>query len=94
MKRWLCKDTIHAHSHGHKDTVEDPMYLVNKSFVIQCVADAFRRARADRSALGESESAWGSPSESADEAAWSSFESAHESTWGGDESDSSVYDSS
>ena len=43
------------------------MYLVNKSFVIRCVADA-------RSALGPSESAWGSPSESADESTWCSFE--------------------
>ena len=24
-KRWLCEDTIHTHSHGHNDTVADPM---------------------------------------------------------------------
>ena len=23
-KRWLCEDTVHTHSHGHKDTVSDP----------------------------------------------------------------------
>ena len=26
MKRWMCEDTVHTHSHGHKDTVPDPMY--------------------------------------------------------------------
>ena len=23
-KRWLCEDTVHTHSHGHKDKVLDP----------------------------------------------------------------------
>ena len=36
-KRWLCEDTIHTHSHGHKDTVGDPLYLINRSFIIQCL---------------------------------------------------------
>ena len=39
-KRWLCKDTVHTHSHGHKDTVPDPMYLVNRSFIIRCIVGA------------------------------------------------------
>ena len=37
-KRWLCEDTIHTHSHGHKDTVADPVELVNKSFIVECIA--------------------------------------------------------
>ena len=88
MKRWLCEDTVHTHSHGHRDTVADPMYLVNQSFIIQCVADALRRTRAGRSTCGSFESVWGSP------------ESADESTWGspraelGDESNFCGYDSS
>ena len=32
-KRWLCEDTIHTHSHGHKDTVENPLTLVNNSYI-------------------------------------------------------------
>ena len=47
-KRWLCEDTVHTHSHRYKDTVADPMYLVNKSFIIQCVTYALSRARAAR----------------------------------------------
>ena len=23
-KRWLCENTVHTHSHGHKDTVSNP----------------------------------------------------------------------
>ena len=42
-KRWLCEDTIHTHSHGHKDTVEDPMYLVNKLYIILCVQEVIKR---------------------------------------------------
>ena len=38
--RWLCEDTVHTHSHGHKDTVSDPMYLVNRSFIMECITDA------------------------------------------------------
>ena len=38
-KRWLCGDSVHTHSHGHKDTVSDPMYLVNGSFIIRCIVD-------------------------------------------------------
>ena len=29
-----------THAHGHKDTVPDPMYLVNISFIIRCIVDA------------------------------------------------------
>ena len=32
-KRWLCEDTVHTHSHGHKDTVSD---LINKSCFGMC----------------------------------------------------------
>ena len=30
-KRWLCEDTVHNHSHGHKDTVSD--LFTKSSFV-------------------------------------------------------------
>ena len=30
-KRWLCEDTVHTHSHDHKDTVSGPMALFGKS---------------------------------------------------------------
>ena len=39
-KQWLGEDTVHTHSHGHKDTVSDPMYLVTRSFIIRCIVDA------------------------------------------------------
>ena len=29
-KRRLCEDTVHTHSHGHRDTVDDPAALANK----------------------------------------------------------------
>ena len=33
-KRWLCKDTVHTHTHGHKDTVSNPSdHLFNSSLV-------------------------------------------------------------
>ena len=40
-KRWLCEDTIHTHSHGHKDTIPNSKYmnLANKSY-IKCIVDA------------------------------------------------------
>ena len=44
-KRWLCEDTINTHPHGHKDTVEDPMTLINDSYMICCVEDAIKRLR-------------------------------------------------
>ena len=31
---------LFTHSHGHKDTLTDPMYLVNTSFIIGCITDA------------------------------------------------------
>ena len=37
-KRWLCEDTLHTHSHGNKDTAADPVELVNKSFIVECIA--------------------------------------------------------
>ena len=46
-KRWLCEDTVHTHSHGHKDTVSDPMYLVNRSCIIRCITDADVFSRED-----------------------------------------------
>ena len=26
-KRWLCEDTVHTHSHGHKETLSGPEYM-------------------------------------------------------------------
>ena len=37
-KRWLCDDTIHTHSYGHMDTVENPLELENVSFIAECIA--------------------------------------------------------
>ena len=37
-KRWLCEDTIHTHSHGHRDTVDDPEALVDKSLITCAIA--------------------------------------------------------
>ena len=42
-KRWLREGTMHTHSHGHKDTVEDPMVLVNKSYITCSVVAAVKR---------------------------------------------------
>ena len=39
-KRWLCEDTIHTHSHGHRDTVGDPEAPVN------AIAKAFNLVKA------------------------------------------------
>ena len=44
-KRWLCEDTIHTHSHGHKDRVEDPVALVNESYITCSVFSAIKRLR-------------------------------------------------
>ena len=30
-KRWLCEDTVHTHSHGHKDTVSNPSDLFTQT---------------------------------------------------------------
>ena len=46
-KRWMCEDTIHTHSHGHKDTVKDPMTLVNDSYITCSVVSAIKRLRTD-----------------------------------------------
>ena len=35
-KRWLYEDTVHTHSHGHKDTVSDPSDLFTKSYIVNC----------------------------------------------------------
>ena len=35
-------DTIHTHSHGHKDSVADPVAFVNESFIMCCVEDAIK----------------------------------------------------
>ena len=34
-KRWLREDTLHTHSHGHKDTVSDPSELFTKSYRVK-----------------------------------------------------------
>ena len=46
-KRWLCEDTVHTHSHGHKDTVSDPMHLINQSFIVRCIVAAGVLSRND-----------------------------------------------
>ena len=33
-KRWLCEDTVHTHSHDHKDTVPDPRCIVDAVYVV------------------------------------------------------------
>ena len=38
-KRWMCEDTVHTHSHGHKDTVPDPTYLAALSSSMKCCVD-------------------------------------------------------
>ena len=40
QERWLCNDTIHTYSHGHRDTVGDPEVLVDKSFMTCPIAKA------------------------------------------------------
>ena len=35
-KRWLCEDTVHTHSHGHKDAVSNPSDLFSKSCLVKC----------------------------------------------------------
>ena len=35
-KRWLCEDTVHAHLHGHNDTVSNPLDLFTKSCLVNC----------------------------------------------------------
>ena len=35
-KRWLCEDTVHTHSHGHKDTVSNPSDLLFNSYLRKC----------------------------------------------------------
>ena len=39
-KRWLCEDTVHTYSHGHKDTVSDSTYLAVLSSNLKCCVDA------------------------------------------------------
>ena len=46
-KRWICEDTIHTHSHGHEDTVEDPMTLVNDSYTACSIVAAIKCLRHD-----------------------------------------------
>ena len=38
-KRWLCENTVHAHSHGHKDTVFNPSDLFFKSYLVNYFAN-------------------------------------------------------
>ena len=37
-KRWLCEDTVHTHSYGHKDTVSDLSDLFSKSCIVNSLA--------------------------------------------------------
>ena len=34
-KRWRCEDTVHTHSHGHKDTVSNPSDLLFRSYIVK-----------------------------------------------------------
>ena len=45
-KRWLCEDTIHTHSRGHRDTVDDPEAQVDKSLMTCAIAKAFNLVKA------------------------------------------------
>ena len=45
-KRWLCEDTIHTHPHGHRDTVDGPEALVDKSLMTCAFANAFNLVKA------------------------------------------------
>ena len=45
-KRWLCEDSIHTHSHGHRDTVGDPEALVDKSLMTCAIVKAFNLVKA------------------------------------------------
>ena len=42
-KRWLCEDTTHKHYHGHRDTVDVPEALVDKSLMTCAIAKGFNR---------------------------------------------------
>ena len=35
-KRWMCEDTVHTHSHSHKDTASDPSDLFTRSYLVKC----------------------------------------------------------
>ena len=45
-KRWLCEDTMHTHSHGHRDTVDNPEALVDKSVMTCAITKAFNLVKA------------------------------------------------
>ena len=51
-KRWLCEDTVHTHSRGHRDTVDDPTALANKSFMTCFVVEAIKRLELFEFTLG------------------------------------------
>ena len=34
-KRWVCEDTVHTHSHVHKDIVSNPSDLFSKSYIVK-----------------------------------------------------------
>ena len=38
-KRWLCDDTVHTHSHGHKDTVSNPSDILFNSYLVNYFAN-------------------------------------------------------
>ena len=39
IKRWLCEDTVHTHSHGNKDTVSNPSDLLFNSYLVNKFAN-------------------------------------------------------
>ena len=53
-KRWLCEDTVHTHSHGHKDTMSDPTYLAALRISVECYVDVGVFSRNDLSGTSTS----------------------------------------
>ena len=45
-KRWLYEDTIHTYSHDHRDPMDDPEALVDKSVMTCAIAKAFNLVKA------------------------------------------------
>ena len=86
-KRWLCEDTVRTHSHGHKNTVPNPVDLVNRSFIMDCITDAgvFSRNDLPGTAALRSERA---------DSDWADFSTPEQSdVWDSDTSDWSGYSS-
>ena len=46
-KRWLCKDTIHTHSHEHLKTAEFPGDLADMSYITCTVSEGIKRVKTE-----------------------------------------------